>query len=117
MILAELKRLSSQSLRERFSTGGGWETLALLAGALCLLIMFHHKIREWLRPKNLAENSPEHLLLQFRDIHKQGDLSADEYQRIREQLTKKSGEAGHAEDASCGPSADDSAGTSPSIQL
>ncbi|GDY06590.1 hypothetical protein LBMAG52_00760 [Planctomycetia bacterium] len=115
MLLAEMKRLSSQTLRDKFSTGGGWETLTLLAGALCLLIMFHHKIRDWLRPKGLMENSPERLLMQFRDIHKQGDLSADEYKNIREQLTKRSGESGRAGNASSGPSADDSAGSSSTI--
>ncbi|MFM9961632.1 MAG: hypothetical protein ACKV2Q_10440 [Planctomycetaceae bacterium] len=116
VMLAEMKRLSSQTLFDKFSAGGGFWSLALLAGALVLLVVFHHKIKEYLRPKGLAENSPEQLLLQFRDIHQQGDLSAEEYKIIRERLAKKSGGSGRAEDASRGLSADDSAGTSPAIE-
>ena len=115
-MLAEMKRLSSKTLLDRFSSGGGFWSLALLAGALILLVMFYHKIKEYLRPKGLAENTPEQLLLQFRDIHQQGDLSAEEYKSIRERLTKRSGESGRAGDASRGPSADDSAGSSPAIE-
>ena len=115
-MLAEIKRLSLKTLLDKFSLGGGYWSLAWLVGALVLLVIFHHKIKEYLRPKGFAENSPEELLLRFRDIHRQGDLSPEEYKSIRERLTKKSGESGRAEDASRGPSADDSAGSSPAIE-
>jgi hypothetical protein len=115
-MLAEMNRLSSKSLLDRFLSGDGLWSLALLAGALVLLVVFHHKIKEYLRPKGLEENSPEQLLLQFRGILQQGALSAEEYKSIREQLTKRSGESGRAEDASRGLSADDSVGTSPAIE-
>ena len=116
MILAQIKRLNPQADWDKFLRGGGWIYFAVAAVALMALFAIVLKIKEWLRPKGLAENSAEDLLLQFRDIHKQGDLSADEYKRIRERLTKRSGESGRAEDASRGPSADDSAGSSPAIE-
>lgn len=112
MILAQVKRLNPQADWDKFTKGGGWIYFAIAAVVLVVLFAIVLKIKEWLQPKGLAENSAEDLLLQFRDIHKQGDLSADEYQRIRERLTKKSGESGRAGDASSGPSADDSAGSS-----
>ena len=115
-MLAEMKRLSSQSLIEKFEAGGGYGYLALLAVALVLLIAFHHKIKEYVRPNGSLENSPEELLLQFRDLRQQGDLSAEEYKSIRERLTKRSGESGRAGDASSGLSADDSAKSSPAIE-
>lgn len=116
MLLAQMKRVNPQATWEQFTKDGGWVYLAIAAVVLVVLIAIVLKIREWLQPTGLMENSREDLLMQFRDIHRQGDLSADEYQRIREQLTKKSGESGRAGDASSGPSADDSAGTSSKIQ-
>ena len=116
MILAQMKRLNSRALLDMFSEGNRWIYLAVAAVLLVFLFAIVLKIKEWLQPKGLAENSPEQLLMQFRDIHKQGELSADEYKNIRERLTKKSGEAGRAGDASSGPSADDSAGSSPAIE-
>lgn len=117
MILAQMKRLSPQADWDKFLRGGGWIYFAVAAIALVALFVIVLKIKEWLQPKGLVENSAESLLLQFRDIHKQGDLSADEYKRIREQLTKKSGQSGRVGDASRGPSADDSAGAPPATQL
>ena len=113
MLLAQMKRVNPQATWDKFTKDGGWIYLAIAAVVLVVLIAIVFKIKEWLRPMGLMENSAEDLLLQFRDIHRQGDLSADEYQRIREQLTKKSGESDRAGDASSGPSADDSAGSSP----
>ncbi len=115
MILAQMKRLNPQADWETFTKGGGWIYFAIAAVVLVVLFAIVLKIREWLRPNGLAENSPEQLLMQFRDIHKQGDLSAEEYKNIRERLTKKSGEAGCAGGASSGPSADDSVGSSSAI--
>lgn len=116
MILAEIKRLSPQADWEKFSRGGGWLYVAIAAVVIVVLFGIILKIKEWMRPKGLAENSAEQLLMQFRSIHQQGDLSAEEYRSIRERLTKRSGESGRAEDASRGPSTDDSAGTSPAIE-
>ena len=116
MILAEFERLSPQADWEKFSKGGGWLYFAVAAAVIMVLFGIVLKIKEWMRPKGLAENSAEDLLLQFRDIHRQGDLSAAEYKSIRERLTKRSGESGRAGDASRGPSTDDSAGSSPAIE-
>ena len=115
MILAQLKRMNPRGDWEKFLKGGGWIYLAIAAVVLVALFVIIVKIKDWMRPKGLAENSAESLLLQFRDIHRQGELSADEYKTIRERLTKKSGEADRAGDASSGPSADDSAGASSRI--
>lgn len=111
MILAA-KRITPHGFLDQFTQGGGWVAVALVVIAVVVLFVIVLKIKDWMRPKGLAENSPEKLLLQFRDIHRQGELTADEYKTIRERLTKKSGESGRAEDASSGPSADHSAGSS-----
>lgn len=116
MILAA-KRLTPHGFLEQFTQRGGWVSLGLVVLALAVLFFLVLKIKDWMRPKSLIENSPEELLLQFRDIHKQGELSADEYKTIRERLTKKSGKSGRAGDASSGPSAEDSAGNSPANDL
>lgn len=112
MLLAQMKRVNPQVNWDKFTKDGGWIYFAVAAVVLVVLFAIVLKIKEWLQPTRLIENSPEQLLMQFRDIHKQGELSADEYKTIREHLTKKSGESGRAGDASSGPSADDSAGTS-----
>lgn len=111
MILAA-KRITPHGFLDQFTQGGGWVAVALVVIAVVVLFVIVLKIKDWMQPKGLAENSPEKLLLQFRDIHQQGELTADEYKTIRERLTKKSGESGRAEDASGGPSADHSAGSS-----
>lgn len=112
MILAA-KRLTQHSFLNQFTQQGGWVAVVLVVVAIVVLFALVVKLKDWMRPQSLAGNSPEDLLLQFRDIHKQGELTADEYKTIRERLTKKSGESGRAEDASSGPSADHSAGSSP----
>ena len=112
MILAA-KRLTPHGFLDQFTQGGGWVSLGLVVLAFVVLLVLVLKIKEWMTPTGLMENSPEELLLQFRDIHKQGELSADEYKNIRERLTKKSGQSGRAGDASSGPSAEDTAGSSP----
>lgn len=117
MILAEIKRVSPQADWEKFSKGGGWLYVAIAAVVIMVLFGIVLKIKEWMRPKGLAENSPEELLMQFRGIHQQGDLSAEEYKSIRERLTKRSGESGRAGDASRGHSTDDTAGSSPATDV
>jgi hypothetical protein len=112
MILAA-KRLTPHFFLDQFTQGGGWVAIALVVIAVVVLFVIVLKIKDWMRPKGLAEDSPEKLLLQFRDIHQQGALSADEYKSIRERLIKKSGESDRAGDASRDPSADDSAKRSP----
>ncbi len=116
VLLAEFKRVNPHADWEKFSKGGGWLYFLVAAAVIMVLFGIVLKIKEWMRPKGLTENSPEQLLLQFRDIHQQGDLSASEYKSIRERLAKRSGESGRAGDASRGPSADDSAGSSPAIE-
>ena len=49
-------------------------------------------------------------------MHQRGELSADEYKTIREQLFKKSGEADGSDNSGGGPSAGDSAGSSQPIE-
>lgn len=112
MILAA-KRLTQHGFLSQFTQQGGWVAIVLVVVAIVVLFALVVKLKDWMRPKSLAGDSPEDLLLQFRDIHKQGELTADEYKSIRERLTKKSDESGRAEDASGGPSADHSARNSP----
>ena len=116
MILT-VDRLTRHGYLELFTQRGGWVSLGLVVLALVVLLVLVLKIKDWMKPTGLMENSPEELLLKFRDIHKQGELSADEYKNIRERLTKKSGESGRAGDASSGPSAEDTAGSSSANDL
>ena len=113
VILAQLKRLNPRADWDKFLKDGGWVYVAIAVAALVALFVIVVKIKDWMRPKGLAEDSPETLLLKFRDIHRQGELTADEYKSIRERLTKKSDESDRAGDASSGLSADDSAESSP----
>ena len=107
MILAARR---SMSVLE-FLQEGRWSWV-VLAVTLVVLFAIVIKMKEWLRGKGLAEDSPEQLLLEFRDIHRQGKLSPDEYRHIRERLTKKTGQADGVDNAAQGPSDGDSAGTS-----
>ena len=107
MILAARR---SMSVLEFFQEGRwSWVVLAVTLIVLFAIVL---KLKEWLRPKGLAEDSPERLLLEFRDIHRQGKLSPDEYRHIRERLAKKTGQSDGVDNAAQGPSAGDSAGTS-----
>ncbi len=107
MILATRR---SMSVLE-FLQEGRWSWVVL---AVTLIVMFAIvlKLKEWLRAKGLLEDSPERQLLEFRDIHRQGKLSPDEYRHIRERLAKKTGQSDRVDNAAQGPSAGDSAGTS-----
>jgi hypothetical protein len=87
----------------------GWVVLAVTLIVLFSIVL---KLKAWVRVKGLAENSAEQLLLEFRDIHRQGKLSPDEYRLIRERLTKKTGQSDSGDNAAQGPFAGDSAGTS-----
>lgn len=117
MLLA-VKRLTPwQQLQEEISRQTGWTWAIVAAVVMLALIALVLKLKDWLRPNGLLEDSPEQLLMSFREIHREGDLSADEYQMIRERLTKKSGEASRKDDSASGPSAKDSAGTSPLNEL
>ena len=111
MILAA-KPLSSQSLKIKFSEGNGWIWAVAIAVAVLVLFAIVLKLKEWMRQRALTESSPEQLLLEFRKVHQLGELSADEYKTIREQLFKKSGEAGDSDNSGGGSSAGDSAGSS-----
>lgn len=111
MLLAA-KRVNPQKLLTQFTSGHGWIWVVVVGVSVIALFAIIIKIRDWLR-KSQIETSPEELLLAFRDIHRQGDLSANEYKAIRERLTKKSSEAGREGDAKGGPSAGDSVGGSP----
>ncbi len=111
MILAA-KRVTAQSLISQFTKGHGWIWVVLVAIAVIVLFAIVIKLKEWLRSQSQSESSPEQLLLEFRNAHQRGELSADEYKTIREQLFKKSGEVGQKDISGNGPSAGDSVGTS-----
>ena len=107
MILAARRSISVLEYLQE----GRWSWV-VLAVALIVLFAIVLKLKEWLRVQGLAEDSPEQLLLEFRDIHRQGKLSPDEYRLIRERLAKKTGQSDGVDNAAQGPSAGDSAGTS-----
>lgn len=109
VLLAQIKRMNSQALWNKLSEGNRWTYLVIGVVLLVGLFFIVVKIREWLVPKGLTDNSSEDMLMQFRDIHQQGELTADEFKAIRERLAKRSGESKRAGRASSGPSADDSA--------
>ncbi len=115
MLLAA-QRLAQQKLLDELNRQSGWTWAIVAAVSLVAMIALVIKLKEWLRPNGMLDDSPENLLLSFRDIHRQGDLSGDEYKLIRERLTKKSGDAGCKDDSASGPSAGDSAGSSPVIE-
>ena len=108
MILAA-KRMK---LMSQFSQGQGWIWAVTVIVAVIVLFAIVNKLREWYRHQNQPESSPEQLLLEFRKAHQQGELSADEYKTIREQLFKKSGQAGSKDNSGDGPSTGDSVETS-----
>jgi uncharacterized membrane protein len=110
MILAA-KRLPQQLTWNGFLQQGGLLVVVLTVVAIAVLIFVVIRVRELLSPRRTFEDSPEDLLLQFREIHRQGDLTTEEYDNIRELLTKKSGEEGSAEDDAGGSSAEVSAKT------
>jgi len=115
-VILAAKRVNPQSLMHQFSDKQGWIWAIVVVVLVLVLLLIVLKLREWLRKGALSESSPEQLLLEFRKIHSQGELSADEYKTIREQLFQKSGQAGHADNAGGGPSAGDSVGSSQSVE-
>ena len=111
MILAA-KRVTLQSLISQFSKGHGWIWAVLVVVSVIVLFAIVIKLKEWFHRQTQPESSPEQLLLEFRKAHQQGELSADEYKTIREQLFKKSDEVVKKDISGSGPSAGDSVGTS-----
>ena len=107
MILAAKRSLISQ-----FSKEHGWIWVVLVVVAVIVLFAIVIKLKEWFRSQTQSESSPEQLLLEFRKAHQQGELSADEYKTIREQLFRKSDQASKKDISGGGPSAGDSVGTS-----
>lgn len=106
------RRVTVQSLISQFTKGHGWIWVVLVVVSVIVLFAIVIKLKEWFRSQTQSESSPEQLLLEFRKAHQQGELSADEYKTIREQLFKKSGEVGKKDISGSGPSAGDSVGTS-----
>ena len=111
MILAA-KRVNQQFLMTQFSDKQGWIWAVVVVVLVVVLLAIVIKLKEWLQKRALSESSPEQLLLEFRKIHRQGELSADEYKTIREQLFQKAGQTGDADNTGGGPSAGDSVGSS-----
>jgi heme exporter protein D len=116
-VILAAKRLSQPLTWDDFLQQGGLLATVLTVVAIALLIFVVVRVRELFSPRRTIQDSPEELLLRFRDIHRQGDLTQDEYNNIRELLMKKSGDAGSAEDAADGSSADVSAKTPPECEL
>lgn len=110
MLLAA-KRIHPQKLLTQFSSQEGWIWAIVVGISVIVMFAVILKLKEWFR-KSQLQTSKEDLLLAFRDIHRQGELSADEYRSIRERLTKKSDETGRAGDVSQGLSSGDSVGSS-----
>ncbi|MCX7421636.1 MAG: hypothetical protein NT013_19105 [Planctomycetia bacterium] len=110
MILAA-KRVTLQTMISQFTKGHGWIWAVLVVVAVIVMFAIVIKLREWFRSQTQSESSPEQLLLEFRKAHQQGELSADEYKTIREQLFKKSGEVDQKDISGSGPSAGDSVGS------
>jgi uncharacterized membrane protein len=113
-VILAAKRMTFQTMISQYTKGYGWIWIVLVIVAAIALFAIVIKLKDWFRGQSQSDSSPEQLLLEFRKAHQQGELSADEYKTIREQLFKKSGEAGQKDISGGGPSAGDSVGTSPS---
>ena len=58
--------------------------------AIGVLVVIALKVRAWYREDSDDAASQDDLLLQFRDLHRQGGLSEDEYRSIKGRLLNQS---------------------------
>ena len=64
--------------------------VGLVVVAIVVLVVIALKLRAWYREDSDDAVSRDELLLQFRDLHRQGGLSEDEYRSIRGRLVSQS---------------------------
>ncbi len=57
--------------------------------ALIVLVWLFVRIRAWLQDDAGPEANTHQMLTQFGDLHRQGDLSEEEYRSIKSQLIEK----------------------------
>jgi hypothetical protein len=106
VLLAAKKSLT---LVEFFQTSrGSWLALAIVIVVMFGLLAWFTK---WWRDEAIRQNSPEDLLLEFRNLHKQGELTSDEYRSVRERLVQKTGRSDDKDNSTGGCSDGGSAGT------
>jgi hypothetical protein len=74
-----------------------WIAAFLAVVALVWLVV---RIRAWFREDEGPAELSDEMLLQFKDLHRQGDLSEGEYRSIQNQLLERD------EDATSGQTAD-----------
>ena len=64
--------------------------VGLVVVAIGVLVVIALKLRAWYREDSDDAVSQDELLLQFRDLHRQGGLSEDEYRSIKGRLVSQS---------------------------
>lgn len=89
----QLKSLRVKSVLKHLQTQQQiWQTAAVLGVtliAVCLLIVIAFKLRSWYRGDSEDAADSAQLMLQFRELHRQGGLSEDEYRSIKGRLTSR----------------------------
>lgn len=67
-----------------------WTILIVCVGVLVWLVV---RVRSWFREDEDPTASAHEMLLQFRDLRRQGDLSEEEYRSIKNRLVEERGDA------------------------
>lgn len=62
---------------------GAWVFLLVILGAICWLVF---RVRAYLRDDDEGDASPHEMLTQFRESHREGVLTAEEYRLIKSRL-------------------------------
>ncbi len=66
----------------------GWDVLLLIV-AVCVLFGLVVWIRSWFRDREDTEAVTHRMLTQFGDLHREGDLTEEEYRSIKQQLIRR----------------------------
>lgn len=75
-------------LRQYGGTMAGWQwAIMLVVGCVAVWSMF--RLRAWFREDDGRADGNLEMLTQFRDLHRQGDLSEDEYRLIKSRLVRQ----------------------------
>ena len=72
-------------LRQLSGTLAPWQWAITLVAA-CVGVWFIFQLRAWFREDTGRADDNLEMLTQFRDLHRQGELSEDEYRLIKKQL-------------------------------
>ena len=72
-------------LRQLTGTLAPWQWAVTLVAA-CVGVWFIFQLRAWFREDSGRADDNLEMLTQFRDLHRQGELSEDEYRLIKRQL-------------------------------